>query len=119
MNNVQLNEFYCNAKIHGYILIPDKMQSLGFYDRGDYWGFYNEIAEGIDFFIDIYKDNPYNRVSIRVIDDDFGQYYDYQKILNINPTNKFALNIFNIVEDYLAKFQENGVLSGHIRGEYV
>ena len=119
--DVELNEFHCNKKLQGHILSSREMKKAGFRELEDRW-FYSRMLDkkaDISFDVSIYKDNPTERVNIEVFDEDYGQHYDFQKYLNKNPHFEFALKIRNAVEMEMARLQELGVISGHIKGEYI
>jgi hypothetical protein len=54
-----------------------------------------------------------------VLDEDFGQPYDYQYMLKKNPNFEPYLIIKEQVEEYMKYLQDNGVLSGHEYGDYI
>ena len=119
--DVELNEFHCNKKLQGHILSSREMKKAGFRELEDRW-FYSRMLDkkaDISFDVSIYKDNPTERVNIEVFDEDYGQHYDFQKYLNKNPHFEFALKIRNAVEMVMARLQELGIISGHIKGEYI
>ena len=119
--DVELNEFHCNKKLQGHILSSREMKKAGFRELEDRW-FYSRMLDkkaDISFDVRIYKDNPTERVNIEVFDEDYGQHYDFQKYLNKNPHFEFALKIRNAVEMEMARLQELGIISGHIKGEYI
>ena len=119
--DVELNEFHCNKKLQGHILSSREMKKAGFRELEDRW-FYSRMLDkkaDISFDVSIYKDNPTERVNIEVFDEDYGQHYDFQKYLNKNPHFEFALKIRNAVEMEMARLQEFGIISGHIKGEYI
>ena len=119
--DVELNEFHCNKKLQGHILSSREMKKAGFRELEDRW-FYSRMLDkkaDISFDVSIYKDNPTERVNIEVFDEDYGQHYDFQKYLNKNPHFEFALKIRNAVEIEMARLQELGIISGHIKGEYI
>ena len=119
--DVELNEFHCNKKLQGHILSSREMKKAGFRELEDRW-FYSRMLNkkaDISFDVSIYKDNPTERVNIEVFDEDYGQHYDFQKYLNKNPHFEFALKIRNAVEMEMARLQELGIISGHIKGEYI
>ena len=98
-----------------------KMKKAGFRELEDRW-FYSRMLDkkaDISFDVSIYKDNPTERVNIEVFDEYYGQHYDFQKFLNKNPHFEFALKIRNAVEMEMARLQELGIISGHIKGEYI
>lgn len=119
--DVELNEFHCNKKLQGHILSSREMKKAGFRELEDRW-FYSRMLDkkaDISFDVSIYKDNPTERVNIEVFDEYYGQHYDFQKYLNKNPHFEFALKIRNAVEMEMARLQELGIISGHIKGEYI
>lgn len=118
-DNIELNEFHCNKKLTGKILSKEEMKKLRFSENEDKWSFFKPLKGEIELFVHIYKDNPSERVDIQIIDDDFGQPYDYQRYLERNPTHIFALQIQELVEKEISKLQEAGVISGHTFGEYI
>ena len=119
--DVELNEFHCNKKLQGHILSSREMKKAGFREIEDRW-IYSRMLDkkaDISFDVSIYNDNPTERVNIEVFDEDYGQHYDFQKYLNKNPHFEFALKIRNAVEMEMARLQELGIISGHIKGEYI
>ena len=119
--DVELNVVHCNKKLQGHILSSREMKKAGFRELEDRW-FYSRMLDkkaDISFDVSIYKDNPTERVNIEVFDEDYGQHYDFQKYLNKNPHFEFALKIRNAVEMEMARLQELGIISGHIKGEYI
>ena len=130
-NNVEVNSNYVNKLIKATILSDAEMRRIGFTDYSkDYWHFSKEIKfpnekkyHGfndeftISFYVTIPKDG--SDIDINVLDDAFCQPYDYQRILYNNPKFKVALIVKEQVEKWMAYLQENGVLSGHVYGEYI
>ena len=49
----------------------------------------------------------------------FCQSYDYQRILERNPSHQLAGIVREQVEKWMEYLQDNGVLSGHVKGEYI
>ena len=91
-----------------------------------YWWFSKEIrfpkekqyrGIDIDFIVKIPKDG--SDLNIMVLDMDFCQPYDYQRILSKNPNHPCASIVNEQVERWMEYLQEQGVLSGHVRGEYI
>lgn len=134
--NVELNSNGVNKKIKAHILSDDEMREIGFsknyYEGTDheeyspYWWFSKTIKFPnetiyknfeIDFDVKIPKDG--SDIRIDVLDMDFCQIYDYQRILNRNPHNEAALIVSEQVEEWMDYLQEKGVLSGHEYGEYI
>ena len=69
------------------------------------------------FNVHIPKDG--SDLNIMVLDDDFLQPYDYQDLLSKNPKNECANIVKEQVEKLMKYLYDNGVLSGHIYGEYI
>ena len=57
--------------------------------------------------------------NIQVIDEDFGQPYDYQYMLENNPNFTLALLVRKCVEEQMQKLQDAGILSGHNKYDYI
>lgn len=124
---VEVNSHGVNAKIKAHILPYEEMKSIGFTNYYEpNWYFCRSIKfpketryRGFDisFNISIPKDG--SDICIDVLDEDFCQPYDYQMILNRNPTFPTALIVLDQVEQYMEYLQSKGVLSGHVKGEYI
>ena len=102
------------------------MRKIGFTEYNKEWHFRRSITfprkpryKGFDisFNVSIPKDG--SDIRIDVLDEDFCQPYDYQSILNKNPTFKLDLIIYEQVEEWMDYLQSKGVLSGHVKGEYI
>jgi hypothetical protein len=134
--NVEVNSHGVNKLIKATILSDEKMKEIGFnknyYEGTDhekyspYWWFTRGIEfpkekkwKGIeiDFTVKIPKDG--SDINIMVLDMDFCQPYDYQRILNKNPKHLCANIVNEQVEMWMKYLQNNGVLSGHVYGEYI
>lgn len=128
---IKLNSHGVNAAIKAYILPEDKMREIGFTDHcNDRWYFCRclkiqvnhkkskkKYNEDISFNLTIPKDG--SDIRIDVLDENFCQPYDYQYMLEKNPTFKFALDVKEQVEKWMEYLQNNGVLSGHNKGDYI
>ena len=124
---VEINSNYVNAKIKAHILSDEKMKEIGFADYSKTtWFFCRSIKfpkevryRGFDisFNVSIPKDG--SDIRIDVLDEDFCQPYDYQSMLHRNPTFKPALIVLDQVEEHMEYLQSKGVLSGHVKGEYI
>lgn len=136
MENIKLNKHGVNDKIKGHILEKEKMNAAGFVDvyypgtkyeqDAPYWYFRKAIKFPeekryknfcIEFSVQIPKDG--SDISIDVLDMDFCQPYDYQYMLHNNPTFKPALIVNEQVEEWMEQLQMQGILSGHVKGEYI
>lgn len=128
--NVELNSHGVNAKIKAHIFDDAKMREFGFTDYAkDRWYFCRGInfkgvkkkrdLNNIDisFSVTIPKDG--SDIWIDILDEDFCQPYDYQYILKKHPEHKIANIVKEQVEYWMEKLQEEGVLEGHVRGEYI
>lgn len=127
---VQLNSHGVNAKIKAHIFNDEQMRKFGFTDYAkDRWYFCRGInfknvkkkrgLNNIDisFSVTIPKDG--SDIRIDVLDEKFCQPYDYQCILEKDPEHKIANIVKEQVEYWMEKLQEEGVLKGHVRGEYI
>lgn len=127
---VELNSHGVNAKIKAHIFDDAKMREFGFTDYAkDRWYFCRGInfkgvkkkrdLNNIDisFSVTIPKDG--SDIWIDILDEDFCQPYDYQYILKKHPEHKIANIVKEQVEYWMEKLQEEGVLEGHVRGEYI
>ena len=124
---VELNSNCVNAKIKAHILSDKEMREIGFTDYSkDRWFFCRSITfprepryKGFDisFNVSIPKDG--SDIRIDVLDEDFCQPYDYQRILSKNPNHPCASIVNEQVERWMEYLQEQGVLSGHVKGEYI
>lgn len=117
--NVELNEHGVNKCIKAHLLPDEEMRKIGFTDfRDGYWSFYKDLDDELSFNVVINKENTED-LQIDVLDEEFLQHYDYQKYLRCDSNFKFALKIKDRVEDLMLILQFQGVISGHIKGEYI
>lgn len=124
---VEVNSHGVNAKIKTHILSDEEMREIGFTDYSKTtWFFCRSIkfpketryrSFDISFSVSIPKDG--SDIRIDVLDEDFCQPYDYQSMLHKNPTFKPALIVYEQVEEWMDYLQSKGVLSGHVKGEYI
>ena len=114
-----------NAKLKANLLSDEQMINAGFRWIGAIgkWVFNRVILprQGISLTVSIPKEHPEN-LRIDVLDDSFGQPYDYQSILS-NPTydepNRVAVKCYQEVEKYMERLQKAGIIEGHVKGEYI
>lgn len=71
----------------------------------------------ITFYVRIPKNGA--DIKIDVIDDDFGQPYDYQYILQYNPEHRVANIVKEQVEQWMQELQTAGVITGYVAGMYI
>ena len=115
---VQTNSHGTNTKIRFHYFCEPVMRKLGFTDHHpEIWSFSRGLGYDISFNVHIPKNG--GECWIDVLDESFGQPYDYQKILETDPNHAVAGFIFNQVEHWMSYLQEFGVLSGHEYGEYI
>lgn len=108
-----------NTKIECHLLSEDQMRSTGFRDTGHgTWYYGREVADDIGFSVSINKENS-SDYRIDVIDEDFGQPYDYQHMLATNSENEYAMKIWKNVEVHMKKLTDAGIISGHEYGDYI
>ena len=127
MSEVKLNSHGVNAVIKAHILSNEKMKEIGFTNYHEpTWYFCRRIQfpnekryKGFDitFSVSIPKDG--SDIRIDVLDEDFCQPYDYQAMLHRDPKFKTANIVNEQVEEWMEYLQNHGVLSGHVRGEYI
>ena len=121
--NVPLNKKHTNANIKINILEEDKMRELGFTDYcKDTW-YYGDLVfkDGefvVTFNLSVKKNNPSN-FTIDILDDNWCQPYDYQKMLLNNPYLKTGLKIHNKVQEIMKKLMDNGVIENYTLGDYI
>lgn len=118
MKNVTLDARGLNAAIGSNLLAEPAMRELGFTDHlPTQWYYSAQVASSISFTVSIPKDG--SRLSVEVLDMDFGQHYDYQSILKRHPNLSFALQVKNAVEGQMEKLSNAGVITGYTRGMYI
>lgn len=130
-DNVEVNSHGVNKKIKANILSDAEMRKIGFTDHcKDRWYFCREIDLkdrkyrdiDISFSITIPKDG--SDIRIDVLDEAFCQPYDYQSMIvharsrRMQP-NKVCVETFNQVEHWMKYLSDNGIITGHVYGEYI
>ena len=86
------------------------------YFTDDSDGFETEFSFNVTYYEEPYKGA---NLEIITIDEDYGQPYDYQSILEKNPKQVCALQVKDFVEEEMRKLKEAGIISGHSYGEYI
>ena len=117
-----------NNKFQYHILSDEKMKEIGFdknfYEGTDheeyspYWWFTKLIQfpkekmwENVEIELEIRISKDGSDLDIRVLDLDFCQPYDYQRILKTTPDHKCANIVKEQVDKWIKYLQDNGVLS--------
>ncbi len=134
--SVEVNSHGVNKLIKYHILSDEKMKEIGFhknyYEGTDhekdcpYWYFSRIIQfpkekrwKGIEISFDVHIPKDGSDLDIMILDEDFCQPYDYQYILEGSPKHQCANIVKEQVEMWMKYLQDNGVLSGHVYGEYI
>ena len=116
-----------NNKFQYHILSDEKMKEIGFdknfYEGTDheeyspYWWFTKLIQfpkekmwENVEIELEIRIPKDGSDLDIRVLDSDFCQLYDYQRILKTTPDHKCANIVKEQVDKWIKYLQDNGVL---------
>ena len=100
------------------ILSDKKMELLGFHFNkyNERWVLIKPLISSIDFYFTIESNNDF---CIDIIDDDFGQPYDYQYYLSKNPNNNFALQVQKKVNKLMQIFLNEGLIYEYKIGDYI
>ena len=130
--NIEVNRHSVNKKIKANILSDSEMRRIGFTDYAkDRWYFCRGIKFPstreyrnfeVSFSVAIPKDG--SDIRIDVLDEAFCQPYDYQSMIihsremGLEP-NKTCMIVFEQVEQHMKYLAEQGILEGHIYGEYI
>lgn len=134
--SVEVNSHGVNKLIKYNILSDEEMKRIGFhknyYEGTDheqyapYWYFMRDIKfpkekkwEDVEISFNVHIPKDGSDLDIMVLDEDFGQPYDYQYLLGRNPKNECANIAKEEVEKLMKYLQDNGVLSDHVYGEYI
>lgn len=117
-DNVEVNSLGTNKAIKAHILDDEKMRDIGFTDYcKDKWYFCRDITEDVSFNVIIPKDG--SDIEIITLDEDFGQPYDFQSIIENNPAFEYALKVKEGTYQLMEYLQNNGVLSDWQPGVYI
>lgn len=108
-----------NAAIEAHVLDDESMRAIGFTDHIEGRWYFMRVLKPYSISFNVTIDKATHEVAIDVLDEDFLQPYDYQAMLSDDPTFKPALDVERFVEKQMAYLQDEGVLSGHVRGEYI
>ena len=125
--SIETNSHGVNKAITYTILSDEEMGKIGFTNYNEpRWFFIKSINfpkekryRGFDitFSVSIPKDK--GDIRIDILDEDFLQPYDYQKMLKSNPYFEPCLIVKEQVEEWMKYLMECGVLHGHRYGKYI
>jgi hypothetical protein len=109
--DVPVNSYGNNANLRSNVLDDETMKSYSFIA-----GLYIEdLDNDISLTIKMSKESVY----INVIDEDFGQPYDYQRILRDNPEHDIALDIHSKVQATMKRLSDAGIIEGYVANDYI
>lgn len=122
-NEVEVNSHGTNKAIKFNILPDIDMKTAGFRLvtnsslYGDYWYCYKSLQNDITFNVHIPVDGSEGWID--VLDEDFGQPYDYQLTLERDNSHPFANIIKEKVEYWMNELKKVGIIEGHEYGDYI
>lgn len=115
---VPLTEKNQNANIKANILEDKEMRKLGFTDHNkSTWYYFRDLGNDVGFNVRINKENK--QIEIDVLDENFGQLYQYQSMLINGNRDKFILDIHNKVQKEMKRLMELGIIYGYELGDYI
>lgn len=125
--DVETNSHGVNKAITYTILSDEEMKKIGFRNHYEpHWYFIKSIDfskekryKGFDITFSVTIPKNGGEIRIDILDEDFLQPYDYQKMLNSNPNFEPCLIVKEQVEKWMEYLMENGVLHGHEYGDYI
>ena len=116
--NVNINKRGENADIVFHVLAEEEMRKLGFTDHSkNSWYKCKLLSKNISFNISIDKDT--SKGTIDVLDENFCQPYNYQKMIIDNTYNQFVYDTHEKVQEIMKYLSENGVISNYNRNDYI
>jgi hypothetical protein len=96
------------------------MRRLGFTDhREGYWYLCRSVSPDHDMTLNVEIAKDGSDWQIDVLDENFCQPYDYQYLLNLNPTLDYPNKVADECEKWFRKLSEWGLLHGWHEGMYV
>lgn len=122
-SNIEVNEHGTNRNIKYHILSDADMKTAGFRLvtnsslYGDYWYFCKFLQNEITFNVHILADGSDGWID--VLDEDFGQPYDYQYMLEKDSSHPFANYVKEEVEHWMKMLADAGIIEGHEYGQFI
>ena len=125
--NIEVNSRGVNKLIKATILPDEEMRKIGFTDYFKAnWYFCKAIQfpktkryRGFDITFNVTIPKNGSDIDINVLDEHFCQPYNYQYMLTKNPNFEPCVIVKKQVEEWMEYLRDNGVLSGHVYGEYI
>lgn len=118
-DNITVNSHGVNTAIQYHLVDETTLTEQGFRKMnysapaGEQWDFLRNVAKNIVLWVRFPTDREcQDELNINVIDECFGQPYDYQHILARKPNFPFALEVKAQVEAYMKEFSRVGIISG-------
>lgn len=122
--DISCNSQGTNANIKFHILDDKIMEREHFIKSNDNYVLYKHIPilQSLEAYIKY--DIPEELLTIMVLDDDFGQPYDYQYFIGValkeeKPIKKELIDLKNFMEDLILHLQDVGILSGYNKGDII
>ena len=123
--NVPLDNKVQNKNIKANILEDIEMRKAGFTDNDKNNWYYCRILnedEGkgmmpISFNVTINKKT--SKIKIDILDENWLQPYNYQSILERDPSNKFANEIHKKVQHQMKLLMEKGIITGYNENDFI
>ena len=125
--SIETNKYGTNKAITYTILSDKEMRRIGFTDYNkNKWYFMKQIEFPkekryrnfeITFNVTIPKEG--GELQIDVLDEDFLQPYDYQKMLSSDSKFEPCLIVKEQVEKWMKYLKEQGILHGHEYDDYI
>jgi hypothetical protein len=113
--DVPMNTRGNNANIKANLGVSDDtMRDYGFYQRNGQLIYMEDLGYDVSLNICVLCDS----VFIDVIDEEFLQLYDYQRMLR-NPENVVALEIHSRVQAIMKRLSDAGIIEGWVANEYI
>ena len=120
---VKLNSKHVNASIDYHLLSDEEMVAVGFRlvesDSGNRWYYYKRLHGDIPFNVTLPVPYDQDNLGIDILDEEFLQPYDYQRMIKEDPDFYYANKIFVLVEEQMSYLRNRGILSGHEKGDYI
>ena len=119
---VELDAHGLNKKIGFNVLSEKEMRAIGFTDaREEDWYYcrYVDSERDITMDVTIPKDSNKDEFRIDVLDENFLQPYDFQRVLIENSEHEYACEVRDNVEKEMKYLKDAGVITGHEFGEYI